>query len=99
MAGGLGLAAGPRRRRLDGVNTGDLMNTIKPSMCGGDAAFLSNYFDHLSSLISSHRTFNAFLPALIYLCMAIWHCRYDNPVIRSRTAVIEKNSQFICIKV
>jgi len=24
-----------------------MANTTKPSMCGGDAAFLSNYFDHL----------------------------------------------------
>jgi len=24
-----------------------LANTIEPSACGGDAAFLSNYFDHL----------------------------------------------------
>ena len=24
-----------------------MANTIEPFMCGGDAAFLSNYFDHL----------------------------------------------------
>jgi len=24
-----------------------LANTIEPSMCGGDAAFFVNYFDHL----------------------------------------------------
>jgi len=24
-----------------------LANTIEPSMCGGDTAFLSNYFEHL----------------------------------------------------
>jgi len=24
-----------------------MANTIKPSMCGGNAAFLSTYFDHL----------------------------------------------------
>ena len=24
-----------------------LLNTTEPSMCGGDAAFLSNYFDYL----------------------------------------------------
>jgi len=25
----------------------NLANTIEPSVCGGDAAFLSNYFDNL----------------------------------------------------
>jgi len=30
-----------------------LANTIEPSMCSGDAAFLSNYFDHLSVFCSA----------------------------------------------
>jgi len=29
----------------------NLANTIEPSVCNGDAAFLSNYFDHLFSLV------------------------------------------------
>jgi len=30
-----------------GLHWRHLGNTIEPSMCGGDAAFLSNYFDQL----------------------------------------------------
>jgi len=30
-----------------------LANTIEPSICGGDASFLSNYFDHLFSIVVS----------------------------------------------
>jgi len=30
-----------------GAHCRHLANTIEPSMCGGEAAFLSNYFDHL----------------------------------------------------
>jgi len=30
-----------------GAHWRNLTNTIEPSMCGGDAVFLSNYFDHL----------------------------------------------------
>jgi len=33
-----------------GAHWRNLANTIEPSMCGGDAAFLSNYFDHLLRL-------------------------------------------------
>ena len=39
---------GPRKHVLDeGAHWHNLANTIEPSMCGGAAAFLSNYFDHL----------------------------------------------------
>jgi len=31
-----------------GAHWRNLANTSEPSMCGGDAAFLSNYVDHLS---------------------------------------------------
>jgi len=31
-------------------------NTIKPSVCGGDAAFISDYFDHLLLVIRSDFT-------------------------------------------
>jgi len=41
---GTGTRVGPGKHALDGVHTGA---TTEPSMCGGDAAFLSNYFDHL----------------------------------------------------
>jgi len=30
-----------------GAHWHHLVNTIEPSMCGGDAAFFSNYVDHL----------------------------------------------------
>jgi len=43
---------GPRKHVLDGgVHWRNLANTIGPSMCGGDAASLSNYFDHLLLLL------------------------------------------------
>jgi len=39
---------GPRKHVLDGgAHWRHLANTTEPSMCGGDAAFLSNYLDHL----------------------------------------------------
>jgi len=30
-----------------GAHWRNLANAIEPSMCGGDTAFLSKYFDHL----------------------------------------------------
>jgi len=30
-----------------GAHWHNLANMIEPSMCGGDAVFLSNFFDHL----------------------------------------------------
>jgi len=39
---------GPRKHVLQGgAHWHHLANTTEPSVCGGDAAFLSNYFDHL----------------------------------------------------
>ena len=39
---------GPQKDVLEwGAHWRRLANTTEPSMCGGDAAFLSNYFDHL----------------------------------------------------
>jgi len=39
---------GPRKRVLHGgARWRNLTNTIEPSMCGGDAAFLSDYCDPL----------------------------------------------------
>jgi len=32
-----------------GAHRHHLLNTIEPSTCGGDAAFLTHYFDHLLS--------------------------------------------------
>jgi len=43
---------GPRKHVLDGgAHWRHLANTIEPSMCGGSAAFTSNYFDHLLLLL------------------------------------------------
>jgi len=39
-----------------GAHWRHLANTIKPSMCGGDAAFLSHYFDRLYSLQHTYFT-------------------------------------------
>jgi len=45
-------SGGPKKLKKACVRRGahyrNLANTIELSMCGGDAAFLSNYFDHLS---------------------------------------------------
>jgi len=39
---------GPQKHVLEwGAHWRRLANTTEPSMCGGDAAFLSSYFDHL----------------------------------------------------
>jgi len=46
---------GPIIKELKGSRGADcchLTNTIEPSMCGGDAAFLSNYFDHLLASVA-----------------------------------------------
>jgi len=43
---------GPRKHVYRwGADWRNLANTIKPFMCSGDAAFLSNYFDHLLLLL------------------------------------------------
>jgi len=45
---GLWTWLGPRKHVLHGgAHCRRLANTFEPSTCGGDAAFLSNYFDHL----------------------------------------------------
>jgi len=38
--------ASTRKHALDGGPHWHVANTTEPSMCGGDVAFLSNYFDH-----------------------------------------------------
>jgi len=51
MLFGLWTLVGPRKHVLDGdAHWCHLANTVEPSMCGGDAVFLSNYFDHLFSV-------------------------------------------------
>jgi len=48
MPFGISTRAGPRKHVLDeGAHWRNLANTIEPSMCGGDAAFLLNYFDQV----------------------------------------------------
>jgi len=45
----------PRKHVLDGsAHWHYLANTIESTMCGGDAAFLSNYFDHLFCICVLH---------------------------------------------
>jgi len=49
---GLWTRVGPRKHVSGGMHTRrHLANTVEPSMCGGDAAFVSNYFDHLLLLL------------------------------------------------
>jgi len=47
MLFGLCTLLGPRKHLLEGAHWRNLANAIEPFMCGGDAAFLPNYFDHL----------------------------------------------------
>ena len=55
MQFGLWTRIDPRKHVLDGGAHWDhLTNTTEPSVCGGDAAFLSNYFDHMLLLLLSH---------------------------------------------
>jgi len=45
---GMWIRVGPRKHVLDGSeHWRHLANTTEPSLCGGYATFLSNYFDHL----------------------------------------------------
>jgi len=49
---GVWTRVGPRKRVLNGdAHWSHLANTIEASMYGGDAAFLSNYFDRLFLLM------------------------------------------------
>jgi len=67
---GLWIRMGPRKHAFDGVHTGEICQImIELSMFGGDAAFFSNYFDHVSllslmllfccccQLLQTHQTF------------------------------------------
>ena len=52
MSYGMWTQAGPRTHVLaEGAHWRNLANTSEPFMCGGNAAFLSNYFDHLLLLL------------------------------------------------
>jgi len=51
MSFGAWTRVGPAKHVLDGgAHWRNLANAIEPSMCGGDAAFLSDYFDMLSNI-------------------------------------------------
>jgi len=51
MLFGMQTWVGRRKHALDGgAHWHNLANTTEPSMCGGDAAFLSDYFDQLLSI-------------------------------------------------
>jgi len=47
MPFGLWIPMGPRKHVTWDAHWRHLANTIEPSVCGGDVAFLSNYFDYL----------------------------------------------------
>jgi len=51
MPFGVWTLVGPRKHQL-GSHRRHLSNMIQPSICGGDAAFLSDHFDHLLLLIN-----------------------------------------------
>jgi len=62
-----------------------LVNTNEPSMCGDDAAFLSNYFDHLLYFTFHHIT----LTILDTKCIIVMNCT---------TAKIDKKLSTNCLK-
>jgi len=52
MPFGLWTRVGPMNHVLHrGAHWRNLANTTEPSMCGGEADFLSNYYDHLFSFV------------------------------------------------
>jgi len=53
---GLWTWVGPRKHMLHGVHIGAIWRIREPSICGGDAAFLSNYLDHLFTVLQSYCT-------------------------------------------
>jgi len=53
MPFGIWTRVGPGNHMLDGVHIGATCATIEPSMCGSNAAFLSNYFDALYSSVGN----------------------------------------------
>jgi len=53
MAFGLWTQVGTRKHVQLGSHWRHLANTTDQSMCGGDSAFLSNYFDHLLLLLDN----------------------------------------------
>jgi len=59
---------------VGGAQWRHLANTTEPSMCGGNAAFLSNYFDHLFMfVILSYSTFSSIDARLhlLYCCTLV----------------------------
>ena len=58
------------------------MNTIEPSMCGGDVAFLSNYFEHLFAfVVKSHRYY-------IFDCVSLFHFHFTSRIAHRATTSI-----------
>jgi len=57
---GLWTRLGPRKHMLYGVHIDAIWRIREPSICGGDAAFLSNYVDHLFSVLQSYCTKKAY---------------------------------------
>ena len=52
-----------------------MANTIEPTICGGDAAFLSNYFDHSLNMITDSRMNYLVYYVSGYICfmVALWN--------------------------
>jgi len=62
---------GLRKHALNGgAHWRHMANKIEPSMCGGDAAFLSNYFDHLLLSLIRYFSDKYMQQPVMALCMA-----------------------------
>ena len=92
MPFGLWTRVGPCTEACDrpSAHRRNLAKTIEPSMCGSDAAFLSNYFDHLlcfrhqSGSIKRHRCPSVCLS----VCRSVY-CRMliENPMLEVQPTV------------
>ena len=71
MPFGVWTRLGQRKHVLyGGAYQRNLANAIEPSMCGGDAVFLSNYFDHL--LVHGQVTIIFVVSVCLSLCLFVY---------------------------
>jgi len=66
MSFGMWIRVGPSQHVLDESHWRNLANTTKPSICGGDAAFLSNYFYHLLIVLKDRNECRRFTYVSVY---------------------------------
>jgi len=62
---------GPRNHVLDeDAHWRHLANVVEPSVCGGDAAFLSNYFEHVFAVTFATSSSEMVVAVLVVVCDA-----------------------------